>query len=146
MLGSADCKVTILGELFVLCLWHLLISLMHPGVSSRIDMIAADEMRCARRARAFACPVGMWTTVFDAYTVSHNESSPVPAMIYPTEPMYDMSKWKPPSLTSMRDRSGDYSTISAALMYSGWSNVTGQAPSPCCSQVFAQNTMQSRLC
>lgn len=47
----------------------------------------------------------------------------------PTEPRKDMSKWKPPNLTTTVERLGDVSgaaTISRAFQYRGWSYGTIQ--------------------
>ena len=53
---------------------------------------------------------------------------PLWLMIYPTEPRYDKTRLKQPKRRNAFDNSGELATISAALMFKGWSNVTDTAP------------------
>ena len=83
--------------------------------------------------RAYACP-DICVTEASAYTSFQTSSNPLPNMICPIQPKNDIIRWKPPKRTITLDKSlfdPHAATISTALAYRGWSNVTKHAVWPC---------------
>ena len=95
-----------------------------PGLPINTPMRAAEVRMWTRREGENAWPDCICMTDPLAYTVSialqASSAHDVDFML----PRYDMRRWNPPKRTITFPRSWEEATISAALMYEGWLNVT----------------------
>ena len=98
-------------------MWSLSMRSMVPGVPINTPTRAAAVSMWARRERENAWPDCICMTDPLAYTVSHSSESPLPSMMWPILPRYDMRRWNPPRRAISLYRSYEEATISAALMY-----------------------------
>ena len=97
-------------------------------------MRAAEVRIWARREGENAWPDCICMTDPLAYTVSHSSASTLPAHdVAYMLPRYDMRRWNSPRRTITFPRSWEEATISAALMYEGWLNVTAHILKLCFS-------------